>query len=264
MSSQEQPEQGEATPRPLKEPALTALSLYPQDWALFLDIDGTLLDLVERPEAIVVPDDLPATLHALSRQLGGALALVTGRSIEFVDPLFAPFRFPVAGLHGAERRDAAGRLRRTHIPPAFQEMKQAIAREADAWPGAIVEDKGAAVAVHYRHAPASEAEISAMMQRHLEEAGSDWSLQRGKMVVEICPAHASKGQAVEAFLGEAPFVGRRPVTIGDDVTDETMFAAANRVGGQSVRVGDGNGKTLARASIGSPARLRDVLATLVK
>ena len=79
MTFQEQPEQGEATPRPLKEPALTALSLYPHDWALFLDIDGTLLDLAETPEAIVVADDLPATLHALSRQLGGALALVTGQ-----------------------------------------------------------------------------------------------------------------------------------------------------------------------------------------
>jgi trehalose 6-phosphate phosphatase len=264
MTFQEQPEQGEATPRPLKEPALTALSLYPHDWALFLDIDGTLLDLAETPEAIVVPDDLPATLHALSRQLGGALALVTGRSIEFVDPLFAPFRFPVAGLHGAERRDAAGRLRRTHIPPAFQDMKQAIAREAHAWPGAIVEDKGAAVTVHYRQTPGSETEIVEAMQRYLEEAGPDWSLQRGKMVVEICPAHANKGSAVEAFLAEAPFEGRRPVTIGDDVTDETMFAAANRLGGQSVRIGDGNEKTLARASIGSPARLRDVLATLVK
>lgn len=264
MSSQEQPEQGEAKSGSLKEPALTALSLYPHDWALFLDIDGTLLDLAERPEAIVVPDYLPGTLHALSRQLGGALALVTGRSIEFVDPLFAPFRFPVAGLHGAERRDAAGRLRRTHIPPAFQEMKQAIAREAHAWPGAIVEDKGAAVTVHYRQTPGSEAEIVEAMQRYLDEAGPDWSLQRGKMVVEICPAHASKGHAIEAFLGEAPFEGRRPVTIGDDVTDETMFAAANRLGGQSVRIGDASGKTLARASIGSPARLREVLATLVK
>ncbi|MFT4002413.1 MAG: trehalose-phosphatase [Rhizobium sp.] len=264
MSSQEQPGQGEAKPRPLNEPALTALSLYPQDWALFLDIDGTLLDLAERPEAIVVPDYLPGTLHALSRQLGGALALVTGRAIEFVDPLFAPFRFPVAGLHGAERRDAAGRLRRAHVPPAFQEMKQLIRREAMAWPGAIVEDKGAAVAVHFRHAPASEAAISEAMNRHLEEAGSDWNLQHGKMVIEICPAHASKGHAIEAFLAETPFEGRRPVAIGDDVTDETMFAAANRLGGQSVRVGDANGKTLARASIGSPARLRDVLGTLVK
>ncbi|HEY0124565.1 MAG TPA: trehalose-phosphatase [Rhizobium sp.] len=262
MSFQEQPEQGEAEPAPSNEPALTALSLYPQGWALFLDIDGTLLDLAETPEAIVVPPSLPYALHALSRKLDGALALVTGRSVTFVDPLFAPFHFPVAGLHGAERRDAAGRLRRALIPPAFQEMKRTIAREAIAWPGALVEDKGAAVAVHYRQAPEREADIAEAMQRYLQEAGPDWTLQHGKSVIEICPAYASKGHAVEAFLDEEPFIGRKPLAIGDDVTDETMFAVANRLGGQSVRVGPPNGKTLARASIPSPARLRDILGAL--
>lgn len=262
MTYQEQPEQGEAKPAPSNEPALTALSMYPDQWALFLDIDGTLLDLAETPDGITVPLSLPFALHALSRKLGGALALVTGRSVAFVDPLFAPFHFPVAGLHGAERRDAAGRLRRALIPPAFQEMKSAIAREAEAWPGALVEDKGAAIAVHYRQAPEREADIAEAMQRYLEEAGPDWALQHGKSVVEICPARAGKGHAVEAFLGEDPFIGRKPLTIGDDVTDETMFAAANRLGGQSVRIGPPNDKTLARASISSPARLRDILASL--
>lgn len=262
MTYQEQPEQGEAKPAPSNEPALTALSMYPDQWALFLDIDGTLLDLAETPDGIAVPLSLPFALHALSRKLGGALALVTGRSVAFVDPLFAPFHFPVAGLHGAERRDAAGRLRRALIPPAFQEMKSAIAREAEAWPGALVEDKGAAIAVHYRQAPEREADIAEAMQRYLEEAGPDWALQHGKSVVEICPARAGKGHAVEAFLGEDPFIGRKPLTIGDDVTDETMFAAANRLGGQSVRIGPPNDKTLARASISSPARLRDILASL--
>lgn len=262
MTYKEQPEQGEAEPAPSNEPALTALSLYPDQWALFLDIDGTLLDLAETPEAIVVPPSLPYALQALSRKLGGALAVVTGRSVAFVDPLFAPFHFPVAGLHGAERRDADGRLRRALIPPAFQEMKSAITREAEAWPGAIVEDKGAAIAVHYRQAPERAADIDEAMQRYLEEAGPDWALQRGKSVVEICPARAGKGHAIEAFLDEAPFIGRKPLTIGDDVTDEAMFAAANRLGGQSVRVGPPNGKTLARASISSPARLREILASL--
>jgi trehalose 6-phosphate phosphatase len=264
MTYKEQPEQGEAEPAPANEPALTALSLYPDKWALFLDIDGTLLDLAETPEAIVVPPSLPFALHALSRKLGGALALVTGRSVAFVDPLFAPFHFPVAGLHGAERRDAAERMRRALIPPAFQEMKRTIAQEAEAWPGALVEDKGAAVAVHYRQAPEREAEIAEAMQRYLQEAGPDWTLQHGKLVFEICPARASKGHAVEAFLDEEPFIGRKPLAIGDDVTDETMFAVANRLGGQSVRVAPANGKTLARASIPSPARLRDILGALAK
>ncbi|MDL2399018.1 trehalose-phosphatase [Rhizobium mayense] len=264
MTYEEQPEQGEAQPAPPNEPALSALSLYPQEWALFLDIDGTLLDLAETPEAIVVPPSLPFALQALSRQLDGALALVTGRAVAFVDPLFAPFHFPVAGLHGAERRDAAGRLRRALIPPAFQEMKRVIAQEVGAWPGVLVEDKGAAVAVHYRLAPEREGDVAEAMQRYLQEAGPDWILQHGKLVVEICPAHASKGHAVEAFLGEPPFSGRRPLAIGDDVTDETMFGVANRLGGQSVRVGTPSGKTLARASIPSPARLREILAALAK
>ncbi|MGY5807138.1 trehalose-phosphatase [Rhizobium sp. LEGMi198b] len=264
MTYKEQPEQGEAEPAPPNEPALTALSLYPHEWALFLDIDGTLLDLAETPEAIVVPPSLPFVLQTLSRQLGGALALVTGRGVGFVDPLFTPFHFSVAGLHGAERRDAAGRLRRALIPPAFQEMKRMITREVEAWPGVLVEDKGAAVAVHYRLAPARQADVAEAMQRYLQEAGPDWILQHGKLVVEICPAHASKGHAVEAFLNEPPFNGRRPLAIGDDVTDETMFAVANRLGGQSVRVGSPSGKTLARASIPSPARLREILAALAK
>ena len=262
MTYKEQPEQGEAEPTPPNEPALAALSLYPQEWALVLDIDGTLLDLAETPDSMAVPPSRPFALHALSRQLGGALALITGRAVSFVDPLFAPFRFPVAGLHGAERRDAAGRLRRALVPHAFQEMKRLIAQEAEAWPGVLVEDKGAAVAVHYRLAPEREADIAEAMQRYLQEAGPDWVLQHGKLVVEICPAHASKGHAIEAFLNETPFNGRRPLTIGDDVTDETMFAVANRLGGQSVRIGPPNGKTLARASIPSPARLREILASL--
>lgn len=264
MTSQEQPRPGEAEPAPPNEPALTALSMYPQEWALFLDIDGTLLDLAERPEAVSVPPHLPFILHTLSRRLDGALALVTGRSVGFVDTLFAPYRFPVAGLHGAERRDYGGRLRRALVPHAFQEMKRAIAREAEAWPGAIVEDKGAAVAVHYRMAPEHGDAIAEAMQRYLQEAGPDWTLQRGKLVYEICPARSSKGQAVETFLEEEPFSGRRPLAIGDDVTDETMFEVANRLGGQSVRVAPANGKTLARASIPSPARLREILAALAK
>jgi trehalose 6-phosphate phosphatase len=194
--------------------------------------------------------------------MNGALALVTGRSLTVVDSFFAPARLPVAGLHGAERRDAGGRLHRALVPPAFQDMKKTIIAEAAAWPGVIVEDKGAAVAVHYRLAPEHEAVVAEAMQRHLDEAGPDWILQPGKAVIELCPAHASKGQAVEAFLQEAPFAGRRPLAIGDDVTDETMFAVANRLGGQSLRVGAPKGKTLARASISSPARLRDIIAAL--
>jgi trehalose 6-phosphate phosphatase len=207
MSYQEQPGNGTADPASLDEPALTALLLHPEEWALFLDIDGTLIDLAETPDSIVIPPALPLSLDALSGKLGGAMALVTGRSVSLADTLFSPFRFPIAGLHGAERRDAGGRLRRILIPPAFDELKLAIAREAEAWPGVLVEDKGAAVAAHYRLAPDRQQAVEEMMQRHLQLAGPDWTLQRGKMVAEIRPARADKGGAVEAFLDEAPFKG---------------------------------------------------------
>lgn len=261
MTYLDQPEKGEADPVQ-DGPAFNALSHHPEQWALFLDIDGTLLDLAETPDAIVVPPALPRHLAALSERLGGALALVTGRSVAFADTLFAPFHFPVAGLHGAERRDTAGRLQRVPISQEFEEMKRRIAREAEAWAGVLVEDKGAAVAAHYRLAPEHQAAAEAIMERHLNEIGPDWTLQRGKMVIEIRPACASKGHAVEAFLDEEPFRARKPFAVGDDVTDEAMFKIVNRLGGQSLRIGTPVAETLARASLPSPAHLREMIGRL--
>ncbi|TCR90802.1 trehalose-phosphatase [Rhizobium sp. BK376] len=263
MSYQEKLATGATSEAPMDEPAFTALSLNPEEWALFLDIDGTLIDLAETPDRVVVPPGLPANLHALSERLGGALALVTGRAVSLADSLFSPFRFPIAGLHGAERRDAEGQIRRIHISPAFEAIKAAIAEEAKAWPGVLIEDKGAAVGAHFRQAPEHQAVVDEMMQRHIRAAGPDWTLQRGKMVVEIRPARADKGAAVEAFLEETPFKGRRPLAIGDDVTDEAMFHAVNRIGGQSLRVGPLNAQTVARSSIPSPDALRHMIGRLV-
>jgi trehalose 6-phosphate phosphatase len=254
---------GAENPAPSEPSALNALSLHPLDWALFLDIDGTLLDLAETPESIVVPAPLPFDLGALSQKLGGALALVTGRSLSFVDPLFSPFRFPVAGLHGAERRDATGHLKRVTISGDFKQMKLAIAAEAEHWPGVLIEDKGAAIAAHYRLAPEYQGEVESMMERYFTEAGPDWALQRGKMVIEIRPSGADKGHAVEAFLSEAPFKGRRPLAIGDDVTDEAMFHAVNRVGGHSLKVGPPGSETNAHGLIASAEVLRQTIAELV-
>lgn len=262
MSYQEQLGTGATFEAPSDEPTLTALSLHPEEWALFLDIDGTLIDLAETPDSVVVPSDLTANLNALSKRLGGALALVTGRAVSLADSLFSPFKFPIAGLHGAERRDASGHIRRIHITPAFEAMKKAIAEEAKAWPGVLIEDKGAAVGAHFRQSPERQAVVDEMMQRHIKAAGSDWTLQRGKMVVEIRPARADKGAAVEAFLEEMPFRGRRPLAIGDDVTDEAMFHAVNRIGGQSLRVGPPNAQTVARSSIPSPEDLRRMIGKL--
>lgn len=261
MTYLDQPEKGEADPVP-DDPAFHALSLNPEQWALFLDIDGTLLDIAKTPDRIVVPPALPQHLEAVAKRLGGALALVTGRSVAFADTLFAPFHFPIAGLHGAERRDATGRLQQVQIPPEFEEMKRSIARQAEVLPGVLVEDKGAAVAVHYRLAPEYRAAVEAIMERHLGEAGPDWALQDGKMVIEIRPGRANKGHAIEAFLEDELFQHRKPFAIGDDVTDESMFKIANELGGQSLRIGAPVTETFAHASLPSPAHLRELIGRL--
>ena len=241
---------------------LAALSARPQDWALFLDIDGTLLDLAETPDAIIVPTDLPASLYALSQKLGGALALVTGRGLSYADRLFAPYRFPIAGLHGAERRDPDGTIRRAEATPAFEDVKRRLAAETAGWEGVVIEDKGAAVAAHFRLAPERQLELEPLMEDCLAAAGPSWTLQHGKMVIEIRPSSADKGHAVESFLGQPVFTGRRPIAIGDDVTDEAMFQIVNRLGGHSIRVGPASAGTVATSALPSAARLRAMIAGL--
>lgn len=247
---------------------VTALSNEPHTWALFLDIDGTLIDLAPTPDTIVIPSSLPANLKAISERLGGALALVTGRALPYADELFRPYRFPIAGLHGSERRAADGSVERVAATAAFDEVKASLAAAAGEWPGVLIEDKGAAVAAHYRQAPEWCDEVEKAMGYYLLQAGEDFTLQRGKMVFEIRPAHADKGGALQAYLGEAPFQGRRPIAIGDDLTDEAMFKVANALGGHSVRIGDATlpDGTASQATmfLSSAAKLRDILARLAR
>ncbi|MDE1159910.1 MAG: trehalose-phosphatase [Neorhizobium sp.] len=262
MSHQDQ-KNGPSHAGPSGETILSHVAAQPEGWALFLDIDGTLIDLAETPDGIVVPDGLAGNLQSLSDHLGGALALVTGRALPYADRLFAPHRFPIAGLHGAERRDAAGTISRFEPDAAFEILKAEMVTEAGRWPGVLIEDKGAAVAAHYRRAPEAKDEVEAMMQRALASAGADFALQFGKMVIEIRPAVASKGRALEAFLGEAPFAGRRPIAIGDDVTDEAMFRTVNAMGGHSIRITDDPTQpTEAQAVIASAEDLRRQIALL--
>ncbi len=207
--------------------------------ALFLDVDGTLIEIASTPHAVVVPEDLKQLLRDLSTRLDGALALVSGRSIGTLDTLFSPLHLTAAGIHGCERRTAGGEL----IRPAIDMERFAAARdELAAWSnryaGSLLEDKGYALALHYRLAPQLEAAALAEAQRALQHLGGTHELQRGKFVFELRPAGYSKGHAIEAFMTEAPFRGRRPLFIGDDVTDEDGFAVVNRLGGISIRVGE--------------------------
>lgn len=241
--------------------ALGVLRTEPHAWAVFLDIDGTLIDLADTPEGIVVPPDLGAHLEALSKRLDGALALVTGRALTYADRLFTPLTLPIAGLHGAERRRVDGTIDAVEDNPAFNTLKRSLERVTADWPGVIIEDKGAAVAGHYRQAPDRQEALLSVMTSALEEAGPDYALQRGKMVIEIRPARASKGAAVRAFLLEPAFAGRKPITIGDDLTDEAMFKVANKLGGLSIRIGEA-GETAALHSLPSAEALRQILKQL--
>jgi len=239
---------------------LKTLLSTPELCALFLDIDGTLVDLADTPDAITPAPDLAANLDRASIRLGGALALVTGRALAYADQLFAPIQFPIAGLHGTERRAGNGAVIRTEPTPQFIVAKKRLANAVREWPDVLVEDKGAAIAAHFRRAPQFEPQVSAVMQRLVEEAGPGYELQHGKMVVEIRPDVADKGRALQAFLAEPSFAGRRPIAIGDDVTDEAMFHIVNQLGGISIRIGELGPATAALKSLPNPRALRSILA----
>lgn len=229
-------------------PALSAI-------ALFLDVDGTLLEIAATPEAVSVPADLRERLRSLSRACDGAVALVSGRAIADLDALFAPLRLPSAGLHGFEHRGASGGCQRRPLPgaAALESAHGAMVRLARERPGLLVEDKQFALALHYRGAPHLEETVLAAMRDIAHSVRGELELQRGKMVVELRPAGSSKADAVAAFLAEPPFAGRMPVFIGDDLTDEPAFELTNRRQGLSVLVGE-------RPQSAAYSRLADVTA----
>jgi trehalose 6-phosphate phosphatase len=232
--------------------------LYPS-CALFLDFDGTLVDIAPQPEDVVVPDQLVHTLEQLHAYLGGALALISGRPLEQIDAFLRPLVVPAAGVHGAERRSASGELSlvSTHPLQAVEGAALALAARDERL---RVEVKRGSIALHYRQAPELEGECVATMQRAVENSPG-LTLLRGKMVVEAKPGGASKGAAIEAFMGEPPFTGRTPVFVGDDITDEVGFATVQRMRGLGIKVGAG--PSVAFARIASPAAFRQQLQSAV-
>jgi len=231
------------------------LPAFAADWALFLDIDGTLLDHAERPDAVRPGETEFRLLDALWRACGGALALISGRSVADIDALFAPLRLPVAGQHGIERRDARGVVHR-HAPPS-QALRGAAARIgefASRHQGLLFEDKGDNLALHFRMAPQLAAAAETVVGEAAAALGAGFELLRGKMVVELKPSGRDKGSAIEEFMREAPFAGRRALFVGDDQTDEYGFGVVNRLGGRSVKVGAG--ASVARHRIADAAAVR--------
>ncbi len=230
--------------------------------ALFLDIDGTLLDLAPTPAGVRVPPALPASLRALTLSLGGALALVSGRPLGDIDRLF-PDRFDAAGTHGAEWR-LGGSAQGAELPgTADLTLVTALLRDGlNRLPGVRLEHKPLALALHYRAAPQWEAATQALAAQAAQMLGPAYRLQAGKAVVEILPAGAGKGSAIRRFMEHPPYAGRTPVFVGDDLTDEDGFAAVNALGGLSIRVGEGVGSQ-ACYGLPGPAELRDWLVQLV-
>jgi len=208
-------------------------------WALFLDVDGTLLEIAETPQSVRVPSTLKPLLVSLSFRLDGALALISGRTLNDLDHLFAPLRFCAAGMHGSERRDAAGRVIRPQLGPCrlngAREHLQQFTRQHE---GLLLEDKGHGLAVHFRRAPHLSWEVRTAVSLACQQAGSGFTVQAGKCVFEIRPAACTKGTSIRAFMERPPFADRLPIYIGDDLTDEDGFAVVNEIGGISIRVGE--------------------------
>ena len=228
-------------------------------WALFLDFDGTLVDIAEHPDAVVVVPGLVAALARLREHLGGALALISGRPIETLDRFLAPERFDAAGLHGLERR-SGGELFAC-VPEDHPNLRRGVARLQDRLAGregVVIEDKGCSVAVHWRMAPDEADEAKALVREVATTLGPDYRVQHGKAVAEILPASAGKGPVIERLLQSRPFQGRRPIFVGDDLTDENGFLAVNAQGGVSIRIGEG--PTAAAHRVETPAAFRAWLA----
>lgn len=227
-------------------------------WAFFLDVDGTLFELADRPDAVHTDPAIMQLLAGLRAASGGAVALISGRPVAAVDSLFSPLRLPVAGLHGIERRDALGKLHSHSFAEApLRRIAGRLAACATQHAGLIFEDKGLALALHYRQAPHLKDVVHETAAAVAVELGEEFELMHGKMVIEIKPGGRNKGAAIEEFLGEAPFRGRLPVFVGDDVTDEYGFAVVNRLGGHSVKVGPG--ASAARWRLADASAVRDWL-----
>jgi len=223
--------------------------------ALFLDIDGTLIDLAASPELVRVDGAVAARLPELAAELGGAAALITGRAIVDADRLFPALNFPIAGQHGAERRAADGSIHRHRLPmPGFNQLRRELERFAARHDGVYLEDKGATLALHYRQAPrlASHVHRTLRAQLAIGTGGRAWRLQPGKGILEVQQDGRDKGTAIADFMKETPFRGRLPVFLGDDLTDEYGFTTVTRMGGWSVKVGPG--------TTCASYRLRDVAA----
>jgi trehalose 6-phosphate phosphatase len=208
--------------------------------ALFLDVDGTLIEFADDPEAVQLLPDIREAIGRISDRLEGAVALISGRPLDQLDRLFAPLHLPAAGLHGHELRHGDGRLEGTtpgnDTGEWLHALHQQAMRFAHGKPGVLVEDKGQSLALHWRGAPHAAPDVRAFAERHIR-GHAGYRLQPGDHVVEFVPEGSDKGRALRRLMLAPPFRDRLPVFLGDDLTDEYGFGAANDLHGWSVLVG---------------------------
>ena len=251
-----------ANPLALMPPELHAedrmmLPLLAPDAALFLDVDGTLIEFVPRPEEARVPPALLDTLAALRRALDGALALVSGRKLADIDRLFAPLTLAAGGQHGSEARVAPGAAVEVFVSPerplaaVLEHVEPFLARH----PRVRVERKGLSTAFHYRDAVELAAELRAVLDAAVAPFPDTLHLLDSHLCYDVRARHANKGKVIERFLAVPPFAGRVPVYVGDDWTDEDGFTAALAGNGRAIRVGAPR-PTLAREELSDPAAVR--------
>jgi trehalose 6-phosphate phosphatase len=261
MRSKEIPVQQDEPPEAVPVPHLLAPHLAAT--AILLDIDGTLLDLMPTPREVWVPPGLAKTLNGLLEKTSGAMALVSGRSLNDIDLIFAPEQFPAIGGHGAEMRLAADSdAVAIHAPPLDKELKRRLATIAKLSPGILLEDKGYSLALHYRLAPHAERaiyEAVSLIRADLPNAPID--VLPGKCVCEIKHSGFTKASGVRELMKCEPFRGRRPLFIGDDVTDESVFAIMPDFEGASFSVG--RRVQGVAGHFDAPSDVRDFLARLL-
>jgi trehalose 6-phosphate phosphatase len=209
-----------------------------EELALFLDVDGTLLEIAATPDRVHVPASLRNTLQLSYEREQGALALLSGRSLDELDKLFFPCDFPAAGKHGLEIRLSSGKVIRADIDPALLDRARRwlgmLQRDNR---GLLLEDKGIALAMHYRLAPQLAREVAVVMDEMAAELGDTFVVRSGKCVYELMPQGFDERSAIQLLMRDPHFAGRTPVFVGDDPTDEVGFHAVNEMGGHSIRVG---------------------------
>lgn len=237
---------------PMQPLARNAPILTP-DSALFLDFDGCLVEIAPRPDAVVIPAGLPSRLARLHDRLGGAVALISGRDVADLRAFLPDFPGAIAGSHGAELAIGGERIQTTHdVAVDIAALHEAAAGAVAAHPAILVERKPHGVALHYRADPSLRPVVETVMQ-HLARTHPGMVLQPAKMAVELRPGGTGKDAALDRLMARSPFAGRVPIYAGDDLTDEAAMARAQALGGQGIKIGEG--ETVARTRLADPAAL---------